>query len=253
MKKRWLAGGLALILIAGLVAWMFVAWRPPLVVGTHAGIERFAMAGASETGEETVVGFDMELARAIAHQAWRPLKIVDLPREELLPALERGEVDLVLAALVRTPELAGRVAVSKPYYRATQVALVRENEEVPVTVEELRGRRIATWVHGEGREMAEEYADEEGLRLTASPRQAFVDLLNSQTDTVLCDEQIVPALQKVFPEAIRCELGLPDIVYVAAVRLDAGELLELVNTTLAKIAEDGRRDEFLETWLLPRY
>ena len=88
---------------------------PPLVLGTSAEFPPFEMrAGAAGT---TIVGFDVDVAESIAAKAKRPLKIVDLPFDELIPALEQGRVEMVMAGLAVTEKRAERVNFSRSYHR----------------------------------------------------------------------------------------------------------------------------------------
>ena len=103
---------------------------PPLVLGTHAEFPPFEMrAGAAGT---TIVGFDVDVAESIAVKAKRPLKIVDLPFDELIPALDGGRVEMVMAGLAVTEARAEQVDFSRPYHRT--VAAGGEGE-APLEVE----------------------------------------------------------------------------------------------------------------------
>ena len=118
--------------------------KPPtkyLVMGTAPEFPPFEMRGGPEGTD--VVGFDVDLAKAIADKAGLPLKIVEMDFDRLLPALAAGEVDLVLAALSITDERRALVDFSVPYYKATQVALILAGGPVPESKEELKGMRTA--------------------------------------------------------------------------------------------------------------
>ena len=217
----------------------------PLRMGTHA---EFAPFESREGG--AIVGFDVDLGRAIAEKAGRPLEIVDMPFEDLIPALEAGELDMALVAMTITEERAKRVDFSRPYYRATQVAMMREGEEEPATKEELAGRKIGVQAGTTSEALAREIAGEENVKRAPTAKAALADLLNSQVDFVLVDEQPAEAYRKVFPEARVMRFAFPEELYGVAVGKGNAALLGTINETLDAIAADGRLDWFVDRWMV---
>lgn len=234
--------------VAGAVAAAGVWWavRPrPLVAGTHADFPPFE---SREGGE--IAGFDVDLARAVAEAAGRRLKVEHREFNELLPALEAGGVDLVVAAMGITAERRAAADFSAPYYRATQVVLIRKGEPVPVSQEDLRGRRIGAQLGTPGAAAAAEYTAEENLRRAASPLAAVVDLMNSQVDVVILDEEPAIRFEQKNPELQLVRLGFAEEVYGVAVRRGDAELLGTVNRVLAEMAADGRHARLVDRWLV---
>lgn len=243
MKKFWIALALA---IAALAAWFVVLGRPPrLKLGTCANFPPFEFRE-----EGGIDGFDVELARAIAATAGLKLKIVDLEFNELIPALVKGQVDLVLAALSITEERRAVVDFSAPYYRATQVALIRQGEPAPASQEDLRGRRIGAQLGTTGAGAAEELAASEDIRRANSPLGAVVDLMNGRVEAVILDEQPAIRFAQKSPGLRWVRLGFEEEFYGVAVKPGNAALLETVNQTLAEMAADGRRDRLTDRWMV---
>ena len=69
-----------------------------LVVGTSADYPPYEFH-AEVDGKDTIVGFDMEIAQAIADKLGVSLKIVDMSFDNLLMSLANDEFDLVIAGL----------------------------------------------------------------------------------------------------------------------------------------------------------
>lgn len=76
-----------------------------------------------------LVGSEVAIARAIFSQLGVDrLEPVNVPFDQLIPALEDGRVDVVVAGMFITPERCARVAFSNPTYAApTVLAVPREN------------------------------------------------------------------------------------------------------------------------------
>lgn len=220
-----------------------------LVMGTNAEFPPFEMRGGPSGSR--VVGFDVEVAKAIAAKVGLPLKIEDMQFDGLLPALDAGKVDLVLAGMTITPERAKTVDFSAPYYKATQVVLIRKGDPVPAGKEDLKGRTIAVQLGTTGDGAAVAVAGQENVRQLPSAMDAVVALLNSQVDFVVVDEQPAVHFQKRnAPDLELVRLAFADEFYGVAVKKGNAELLAKINEALAEIVADGRYDQFVDQWLI---
>ncbi len=72
-----------------------------------------------------LIGMDVDLARALARTLGVEAKLVTMPFKDLLPALEKGEVDIVLSGLSMTPERNLKVAFAGPYFISGKAALTK--------------------------------------------------------------------------------------------------------------------------------
>lgn len=93
-----------------------------LVLGTYAQVAPFSYKNSAGA----LVGFDIELARRIAAAMNADLVIREMPFERLIPAAAGGEVDMAAACITMTPERAGRVLFSEPYYDGGIAVLVKK-------------------------------------------------------------------------------------------------------------------------------
>jgi polar amino acid transport system substrate-binding protein len=83
-----------------------------LVVGTAASMPPLNMT--TKTGE--VIGLEVDLARAMAEAMNVKLRLVTIPFADLLPALEAGQVDMILSGMTMTPARNMKVAFVGPYF-----------------------------------------------------------------------------------------------------------------------------------------
>jgi polar amino acid transport system substrate-binding protein len=98
----------------------------------------------------TIIGFDADLAQALARAMGVKLTLVSIQFSELLPALQRGDIDMVISGLTMTPERNLHVAFVGPYLvsgmsmltKSKTLARLRKPEELDhpsVSVALLRG------------------------------------------------------------------------------------------------------------------
>ena len=98
-------------------------------------------------GQDSFVGADMELARAIAQRMGVELVIVPMEFTKVLSAVAEGECDLAISALAYTPGRASMVQLSKGYYfsedNAGSSLVIRSADADAIKgVEDLAGRDI---------------------------------------------------------------------------------------------------------------
>lgn len=86
-----------------------------------------------------LVGMEVDLSRLLQTQLGQPLQFQILPRAELLPALARGDVDLVMAGLMITPQQEQLADFTVPYLHSGEMAVIRTDDVVryrnPVALE----------------------------------------------------------------------------------------------------------------------
>jgi ABC-type amino acid transport substrate-binding protein len=75
-----------------------------------------------------IEGFEVALAESMANAMGVKLKLVSKPFARLLPALERGEVDLVMSGVTMTAERSMKFAFVGPYYVSGKSVLTRSDD-----------------------------------------------------------------------------------------------------------------------------
>lgn len=104
---------------------------PEMALTGGQGVLRFGTAPITEPfsfmdGNQRIVGFDIELATAVAQELGMGLEIILFDFGDMIPALIAGEVDMIGACITITPERAQQVLFSEPYYTGGIAALVAE-------------------------------------------------------------------------------------------------------------------------------
>jgi len=101
-----------------------ITQRGELVLGTSGNMPPMTQALA----DGKVVGFDIDMARLMASGMNVKLNIKVLPFDQLLPALERGDVDVVISNLTMTPERNLHAAFVGPYMTSGKCVITRHAE-----------------------------------------------------------------------------------------------------------------------------
>ncbi len=97
-----------------------------LILGTAATLPPFTHLGG-ESGNEPI-GFDIELAKIIAKDMGRELEIQVIPFQELLTAVENGEIDMAISYIGITEERKNIVDFSDAYFYDATIPLIKKND-----------------------------------------------------------------------------------------------------------------------------
>jgi len=110
-----------------------ISERGKIIVGTAPGYFPFEMI--DDNGE--VMGFDIDMAEAIASELGVDLEIKSFQWSGVIPALQTGKVDMLIAGMTITPGRALKVTFSDPYFDTGLAMLVNNNVEGITSWEEL--------------------------------------------------------------------------------------------------------------------
>lgn len=218
-----------------------------LVVGTNAEFPPFEMRGGANGNE--IVGFDMDVAREIAAKNGKKLIIEDMKFDALIPALNSGKVDMVFAGMTVTPERARNVDFSVPYYKVTQIVLLKKGDESKIKkIDDLKGKKIAVALGTTGDSVVSSLTSADKIIRFDSVFEAILELKNSKADVVLTDEALGGILHARNPDLARVDLPFEDEYYAAAVKKGNKELLDQINTSLTTLKDTGEMDILLERY-----
>src|SRR5215204_3492897 len=93
---------------------------------------------------EKIIGFEVDIAEALGKRLNIEPRFVQQQWDGLVPGLQRGEYDAVIAGLEITPERLEKINFSSPYYYSTLSMTVRLDETRIKAAENLAGRTVGT-------------------------------------------------------------------------------------------------------------
>lgn len=209
-----------------------------LVMGTNAGFRPFEY----KQGDE-IIGFDVDLAKEIALSINKQLKIEDMAFDGLLPALNSGQVDMVVAGMSVTPERAKNALFSDPYYAASQRIIVKKSSPIR-NKHQLEGRKIGVQLGTTGDTLASKIAGAKVSQFPTAP-SVLTELDTGGVEAVILDN--APATQYVagFPDLEILAGELSSENYAIAIKNGNKDLLDKVNRVIAEMKKDGRYDNLI--------
>src|SRR5438552_2951000 len=94
-----------------------------LVVGSSATYRPFAY----ESPTKDIVGYDVDMIKAIAQKAGLQVKIVNTPWTGIFAALNNGDVDLVISGVTINDKRKQSYDFTTPYFEARQLIAVQKD------------------------------------------------------------------------------------------------------------------------------
>src|SRR2546421_8918528 len=89
---------------------------------------------------EQLIGFECDLADALAGKLGVRARMVQNQWDQLIPALERGNFDIILNGLEITADNQQHIALSLPYFIYAQQIVTRKETEGLARIEDLKGK-----------------------------------------------------------------------------------------------------------------
>jgi len=197
---------------------------------------------------EKIIGFEVDIAEALGKRLRMEPQFVQQQWDGLVPGLQRGEYDAVIAGLEITPERLEKISFSSPYYYSTLSMTVRLDETRIRTPENLPTRTVGTLKAS----LAERYLHEIGVtdvKTYDNQAHPYIDLILGRLDAVVMDTPI--ALYYAYGEQFH-NVELPSTKFPIAIglRKDDGALLKAVNEALAEMRTDGTLKSIYQQWNL---
>jgi polar amino acid transport system substrate-binding protein len=234
-----------------------LGWGSSLWAGSSADTLRVGAdleAGApyvfpDPTDPKHLIGFEAELAGALAREMGRKLVFVQNQWDGLIPGLQAGNYDVVINGLEITDERRKQISFSEPYYVTYEQLTVRKGSRGLESLASLKGKAVGTLKFSLAQRILEQAG---GIQVKSYEDEVniYQDLAVGRTGAVLLDAPIAlyyadpnPALKPVGPAIGRMEYG------VGLSQQDV-PLREEVNRALEKLKASGELRSILEGWKL---
>ncbi len=198
-----------------------------------------------------IVGFDMDLAKALCKQMQAECTFTNQAFDSLIPALKFRKYDAVISGMDITPERSKQVTFTNPYYANSALVVAKKGEYTSFS--QLKGKRIGMENGTTHQKYLQEKHPEVKTVAYDSYQTAIIDLKSGRLDGVFGDTAVVNEWLKTNPQLGPATEKVTDPQYFGtglgiAVRPDNKALLEKLNNALAAIKADGTYQKISDQW-----
>ncbi len=186
---------------------------------------------------QQLVGFEVELAEALAAKLGVKAEMVQNQWDQLIPALERGNFDIILNGLELTADHRQRIAMSVPYFVYSQQIITRKDTEGLTRMEDLKSKPVGVLSSSVAQRLLEKSGGAD-LRIYPGNVESFRDLKAGRIDAVLLDLPIAIHYAKPDPSLKFSGAPFAPGYYAIGARNHDTTLLAALNRGLRELADD---------------
>jgi len=208
-----------------------------IIVGTSADFPPFEYKDANGN----IIGFDVEMVTEILTSQGYTVTVTDIAFDSLIPSLQQGKINVIVAGMSITDERKAEVDFSNPYFEADQSVLIKAGSMINITSDDdLANLTVGAQTGTTGALWVEENLVNTNLTPASKFQQyetydlAILDLKAERIQILVLDKPVAQAYSE--------DVGL-DVVYTIitnenygiAVQKGQTELLQKINTGLAAL------------------
>jgi polar amino acid transport system substrate-binding protein len=222
------------------------AQNTELIVGSSATYRPFAY----ETPSKEIVGYDVDIIKAVAQKAGVQIKIVNTPWTGIFAALNNGDVDLVISGVTINDKRKQSYDFTAPYFEARQLIAVQQASTVK-SLKDLAGKKVGVVTGSTGDDIASrEFGKTNGdIRRFESTPVVISELVNSGVDAAIGDNGVIAfRVQEHKQLKTVSDANFPKEYFGIVVKQGNKALRDKLNAGLAAIKADGSYAQIYKKW-----
>ncbi|WP_029356135.1 ABC transporter substrate-binding protein [Bosea sp. 117] len=193
-----------------------------------------------------LVGFDIEIAKALCEKMKVECTFVAQDWDGIIPALLAKKFDAIVASMSITDERKQKVAFTDPYYLTPGNFIAPKDTKITdISPAALKGKAIGAQSSTTGATYLEDTYKGSDIKLYATQDEANADLAAGRLDAVLADKFVLYEWLEKTDAGKCCKFVGPDLKDVnpqgtgIAVRKEDNELREMLNKAIKEVVADG--------------
>ena len=215
-----------------------------IVMATNAAFPPYEYLG----DDNKIVGVDVDIANEIAKDLGVKLEISDMDFDSIVAAVQAGKADFAAAGLTINDERKKSVDFSIEYATSSQYMIVKKDNTAIKTGTDLKGKVIGVQQGTTG----DYYAADESVGAKSVERyksglDAASALKAGKIDAVVIDKLTAQAIVKANDDLSMIDEELTQESYAIAVPKGSQDLLKAINTTLQRLIDEGKIQEYTQS------
>ena len=222
-----------------------------LVLGTSADYAPFEFMYKGEDGTMQYGGIDVSVGQYISENMGKELKVENMAFDYLLPALVKGDFDIVISAMEVDEKRLQSADFADPYYTDLPPAILvkASNAASYKTLADFAGKSVAAQTGTTKLDIV----NDQLTGANAVPLQLVTDmvneLVNGKVDAIVVDGAVAKQYAETNKDLViadaSSELGAAQPYCVAVAKGDPKGLLPAINAAIAKMNEENKLESFI--------
>ncbi|MBE9200942.1 basic amino acid ABC transporter substrate-binding protein [Nodularia sp. LEGE 06071] len=215
-----------------------------LKVATEPSFPPFESKG---TGGE-LVGFDIDLIKAVGQSGGFTIEFESLPFDGMIPGLQANTIDAAISAISITPERGQTIAFSQPYFKAGLAIAVRQDNTTITSLETLQNQKIAAQIGTTGAKTAKSVKGAQVREFDSAPL-ALQELVNGNVDAVVNDAPVtLDAINTGKVKGVKVVGQLITEEFYGIALPKNSPHLQAINNALTEIIDNGTYAQIYKKW-----
>jgi ABC-type amino acid transport substrate-binding protein len=200
-------------------------------------------------GKDTIIGFDVEIAKEIAKDIGVKLEIQDVSFDGLLPFLNQGKADFVIAGMTPDDKRKKAVDFSKIYYYAKQAVMVRKEDAGKYkTIASLANKTVGAQSTTVQEDIVKEQMTKSRYVALSKIPDLIMQLQNKKLDAIVVELPVANGYALNNKDILVSNIKVKEDTGGSAVAVKKGSsnLVKQINKTLDKLIKNGTIDKFVK-------
>lgn len=200
-------------------------------------------------GKDTIVGADVELAKAIADELGVKLELSSMSFDNVLSSLQTGKADIAISGLSATKERKNAYDFSDLYYETENAILVKtSNLDKFTSISSLSGQKVAVQKGTIEEGLAKDQLKDSKIVSLTAMGEAINELKSGQVQAVDLEKPVAEGYLSQNSDIALAGFALKTSdgdAKAVAMPKGSGEMVKTVNKVIKKLAKDDKYKKYI--------
>lgn len=200
-------------------------------------------------GKDTIVGADVELAKAIAEELGVKLELSSMSFDNVLSSLQTGKADMAISGLSATKERKNACDFSDPYYETENAILVKSsNLDKFASIDSLANQKVAVQKGTIEEGLAKDQLKDSKIVSLTAMGEAINELKSGQVQAVDLEKPVAEGYLSQNSDIALAGFALKTSdgdAKAVAMPKGSGKMVKTVNKVIKKLAKDDKYKQYI--------
>lgn len=200
-------------------------------------------------GKDTIVGADVELAKAIAEELGVKLELSSMSFDNVLSSLQTGKADMAISGLSATKERKNAYDFSDPYYETENAILVKSsNLDKFASIDSLANQKVAVQKGTIEEGLAKDQLKDSKIVSLTAMGEAINELKSGQVQAVDLEKPVAEGYLSQNSDIALVGFALKTSdgdAKAVAMPKGSGKMVKTVNKVIKKLAKDDKYKQYI--------